>query len=120
MTCIRVLMAMGMGVFDCQQCGECCIVLWGSFEATHDDISRWRAEGRGDILGHIEIVNDHGNVSGIFTSKSCPFLRKNTAENRYVCMINDTKPEHCRNYPNDDVCLNIRNDDSEKEDDSRD
>jgi len=109
-----------MSVFECQQCGECCVVLWGSFEATCDDIIRWRTEKRDDILRHIEIVNDQGSASGIFTSKSCPFLRKNTAENRYVCMIHDTKPEHCRNYPNDDACLNPRNEDWEREDNNRD
>jgi len=109
-----------MGVFECQQCGECCIILWGSFEATRGDIIRWRTEGRGDILGHIEIVNDQRTVSGIFTSKSCPFLFKDTAQNKYVCMIHDTKPEHCRNYPNDDVCLNPRYEDWEREDNSRD
>lgn len=96
------------------------MILWGSFEATHDDLIRWRTEGRGDILGHIEIANDHCNVSGISTSKSCPFLLKNTAQNMYVCMIHDTKPEHYRNYPNDDACLNPRYEDSEREDNNRD
>jgi len=109
-----------MNAPECQQCGECCIVLWGSFEATREDIIRWRAERRGDILRHIQTVNDQGSVSGIFTSKSCPFLFKNKAQNRYVCMIHDTKPEHCRNYPDDGACLNFRNDDLEEEDNSRD
>lgn len=105
-----------MGPFKCYQCGECCIILWGSFEATCDDIIRWRTEGRTDILRHVEIVNAQRDGSGIFTSKSCPFLLRDIAQNAYVCMIHDTKPEYCRNYPDDGACLNFRNDDIEAKD----
>jgi Fe-S-cluster containining protein len=32
----------------------------------------------------------------------CPFLRKVRNENKYRCLIQDTKPEYCRQYPEDE------------------
>jgi len=90
---------------SCKQCGNCCVIHWKSFEATHDDVIRWRREGREDILKHLAITSDNPNgQSGTFTSNSCPFLRRNEEQNIYCCDINDTKPFNCKNYPDDGVC----------------
>ena len=88
----------------CRRSGDCCIILWGSFEATHEDIVRWRTQGRHDILKHVSIDStDPHNQHGIFVAKSCPFLRKEQL-GVYSCAIHDTKPFYCRNYPDDGVC----------------
>ena len=29
----------------------------------------------------------------------CPWLRKLPKQNKYICRIHGTKPEHCRNFP---------------------
>ena len=29
----------------------------------------------------------------------CPWLRKLPKQNKYICRIQDVKPEHCRKYP---------------------
>jgi Fe-S-cluster containining protein len=29
----------------------------------------------------------------------CPWLRKLPKQNKYICRIHETKPEHCRNFP---------------------
>jgi len=88
----------------CKRCGDCCRIHWGSFGATYDDIFRWRNEGRTDILKHLGTNIDDSNGEHPFISNSCPFLRKNEEQNVYYCAINDTKPFHCRNYPDDGVC----------------
>jgi len=29
----------------------------------------------------------------------CPWLRKLPKQDKYICRIQDVKPEHCKNYP---------------------
>ncbi len=78
---------------------------WGSFEATGDDIARWKREGRTDILMYLETTSKNMNdQSGVFVTSSCPFLARNEGCGFYCCTINDTKPFHCKNYPADMVC----------------
>jgi len=73
--------------------------------ATHDDVIRWRREGRTDILKHVAIASeDRNDQSGTFTSNSCPLLRRNEQQKIHYCTINQTKPFNCRNYPDDGVC----------------
>lgn len=91
--------------FECHRCGMCCIILWGSFEATQNDLKRWRREGRDDILKHVTMRTDGASEWGEFTTKACPFLRK--LDGKYLCSIHETKPEHCRNYPVDGICLRM-------------
>ncbi len=89
----------------CKQCGYCCLLHWGSFEATYDDVTRWRNEGRTDILNQLVVdSNDPSGQSWKFISNRCPFLRKNELKNKYYCAINDTKPFYCKNYPDDGIC----------------
>ncbi len=88
----------------CRRSGDCCIIHWGSFEATHDDIMRWRSQRRDDILRHISIDStDASNQRGIFVPKSCPFLGRDK-QGLYMCKIHETKPFYCRAYPDDGIC----------------
>lgn len=81
------------------------MIHWGSFEAVHEDIIRWRSQGRDDILRHLSIdSSDPQSQRGYFTDKSCPFLKKDDMGELYSCTIQDTKPFYCRLYPDDGVC----------------
>jgi Fe-S-cluster containining protein len=89
----------------CRRSGICCIIHWGSFEAVHEDIIRWRSQGRQDILRYLSIdSNDPQSIHGFFTTKSCPFLKRDEQGPLYSCTIQDTKPFYCRLYPDDGVC----------------
>lgn len=89
----------------CRRSGDCCIIHWGSFEATHDDIVRWRRQGREDILGYLSIdSSDPCSLRGLFTTESCPFLKKEEQSELCSCAIHDTKPFYCKIYPDDGVC----------------
>jgi len=99
-----------MSEFKCKQCGNCCLNLGVSTtgRASAEDISRWESEGRHDILKWVSIFDYGGGIkygdlwinpkTGDDASR-CPFLRKN--QNKYRCLIQDTKPEICRQYPKD-------------------
>ena len=92
----------------CKRSGDCCIILWGSFEATHEDIVRWKSEGRQDILKHIRIdSSDPRSLRGVFVTESCPFLKKEHETGLYSCAIHETKPFYCRLYPDDGVCEHL-------------
>ncbi|MCK9377003.1 MAG: hypothetical protein M0P73_12710 [Syntrophobacterales bacterium] len=80
-------------------------------KANEEDISRWESEGRYDILRWVSIF-DYGKEgrAGDFLwinpktgedANRCPFLRKVRNQNKYKCLIQDTKPEFCRQYPED-------------------
>jgi len=65
----------------------------GSFEATHEDIIRWKTEGREDILSCLSIdASDPHDLRGLFTTRSCPFLNKDKLGKLYSCAIHDTSP----------------------------
>lgn len=56
------------------------------------DISRWRAQDRGDILAEL------GEQSGWLTPGPCPFVVALPGD-RYTCSIYETRPDTCREYP---------------------
>lgn len=97
--------------FLCKQCGRCCLDLDGfSTSAYPEDVARWRAEGREDILEWVDIFYYCGQEGGydIWISPvtgegvpRCPWLRKYPKTEKYYCRIHDTKPKHCRDYPLD-------------------
>ncbi len=73
---------------------KCCTrYLWVSAE----DVERWNAEGRGDILAHIRprVVEGKQIYEVRSPGKSCYFLRNGW------CSIHETKPIVCRNF----LCL---------------
>jgi Fe-S-cluster containining protein len=99
--------------FQCQQCGKCCKVLGIKYHiyASEEDVCRWDNEGREDILQWVDRVEfgeapedcdyDFGihPVTGEEVIGRCPFLRKVRLQERYICMIQDTKPANCRAFP---------------------
>ena len=95
--------------FKCKQCGHCCLDLDAfSTCASEEDVARWTHEGREDVLEWVEPVALGDIVvaydiwmdpeSGEDVSR-CPWLRKLPGTDKYVCRIQDTKPELCRDYP---------------------
>lgn len=98
----------GMEGFHCRQCGRCCRSLDYRKEVTAEDVSRWRAMGRNDILDWVGIFKREGRETAYRiwiipgTAKSaevCPFLHHISSENRWICRIHDVKPAICRQYP---------------------
>ena len=98
----------GMERFACRQCGQCCRDLDYHAEVTDEDVARWRALGRDDILDWVGVTGrpDGGETYQIWVTPGanrfaapCPFLRKVPTSNRWVCRIHDVKPRICRNYP---------------------
>ena len=99
-----------MEKFHCIQCGNCCRNLFDAYSTSVDidEINRWRAEKRWDILRWVVIYNSDGEAAfgDIWISPNtgdevsrCPWLRKLPKQEKYKCRIHDTKPAHCRNYP---------------------
>jgi len=66
--------------------------------ATRNDIERWEDEGRDDIVelawsGDLWVKRGHEEAG------RCPWLRKLPGKNKYICRIQDIKPDECANYP---------------------
>lgn len=98
-------------IFECRQCGRCCLNLVGASQTScrDEDWKRWRKEKRSDILIRIEPIIVRGKV---FTrdmwfkitknkrrgemADRCPWLRKKG--DIYTCRIHATKPGHCREF----------------------
>ncbi|MFC1592193.1 hypothetical protein ACFL43_06685 [Thermodesulfobacteriota bacterium] len=92
--------------FSCKQCGSCCLNLDG-YETTCSaaDVRRWERQGRYDILAWVESCETAGGrvIHEVWVNPDsgepvtrCPWLRKQPRRDRYLCRINDTKPERCR------------------------
>lgn len=97
-----------MESFACRQCGRCCRVLDYQYEVTADDVLRWKKSGRADILEWVETISRSGAEPAYRIwvaprtrqrTKTCPFLKKDPASNRWDCRIHADKPQICRNYP---------------------
>lgn len=83
----------------CACCGRCCISFGGHLLASKRDIARWQQQGRDDLLAR---VNRLGWIWVDPVTKQlldpCPWLEQ-AGQQRYICGINDTKPDICRDYP---------------------
>lgn len=112
---------------DCLQCGKCCIELGqDQMIISNLDVARWINEDRFDILYMIdpclkvqggstkynscgELLDDTlkqcSNCGGgdienpHYSSRRCVFLRKTKGMPFYKCKIQETKPNHCKNWP---------------------
>lgn len=91
--------------FSCTQCGHCCLNL-DAYQAcaTKEDVLMWEEHGRDDILEWVEEIMP--GVYDIWISprtgddvNRCPWLRKLPKQEKYICRIQDVKPDICRNYP---------------------
>ena len=95
--------------FQCKQCGYCCREISGAFQtcASEADIRRWQEADRDDILAWVvsmalgdQFVHDLWiDPETGEDATGCPWLQKMPGQNRYICRIQDLKPDHCRNYP---------------------
>ena len=96
-------------LFQCKQCGHCCIDVPGAYSNSveEDDIRMWKRENRRDIL---EWVITREGSPGILLHylwynpetgeevDSCPWL-KTSPDGKFSCSIHDVKPRHCRDWP---------------------
>ena len=96
----------GMEGFLCRQCGRCCLALDYHDELTAEDVERWEALGRTDILAWVRTYPRHegGTAYRIWVrpgtneiAEICPFLYRDKGRRR--CRIHDVKPAICRQYP---------------------
>jgi Fe-S-cluster containining protein len=62
----------------------------GRREVSDSDIARWEFENRLDILDHTFVRRGFPNIR--FEGDVCPFLSEDD------CLIEDTKPEYCKEY----------------------
>jgi Fe-S-cluster containining protein len=85
----------------CIQCGSCCKKYGMRLDATPLDIARWRLDDRQDILRHVGIDRENGEVSGgrLWVDsqgnrvEACPFLLYEGE--KYFCSIHNAEPEVC-------------------------
>ena len=86
---------------ECRRCGTCCQIHFSVY-ALEEDIARWRAEKRADILRLLEDEDKAwagdqlvSTVTGLPLSP-CPFLEKHG--DRFSCAIHPTRPRICREF----------------------
>lgn len=83
----------------CLCCGKCCRYFGGHLHASAQDMERWKQQGRDDLLSR---VNRLGWIWVDPDTKQltdpCPFLEQ-ADQQTWICSINDTKPDICRDYP---------------------
>ena len=95
--------------FECARCGKCCTIK-DAYCASGDaeDIERWKAEGREDILEWVEMMSTGKGIIGYdlwvdpVTRKdveSCHWYAEEPDTGAAICLIQDTKPKHCRDFP---------------------
>jgi len=83
----------------CNQCGKCCINYSnGGLSASASEIEAWEYK-RPDIMryvseGKIWMDPDTGEQL-----TRCPWLRKESNQEKYSCDIYDDRPGDCRYYP---------------------
>lgn len=89
--------------FNCKQCGHCCLTLTDAIctSVYEEDVKRWNKEGRKDILAYVDFFVGDIWISPVTHDdvERCPWLRKIPKMNKYKCLIQNTKPKHCRDYP---------------------
>jgi Fe-S-cluster containining protein len=98
----------GMQGFACRQCGHCCRDLDYRREVRAEDLERWRALGREDILKWVGVFPRSGRPPAyriwitpgtLQPAAVCPFLQPEPAARHWTCRIHDVKPAICRQYP---------------------
>lgn len=97
----------------CTQCGRCCTnpSFMGTMQASPEDVKRWKREKRSDILAWAYILGPTAHKRGFgfadlwinpktdIEAERCPFVRKMPNRDVYKCMIYETRPQACRDYP---------------------
>jgi len=94
--------------FRCRRCGHCCLDLADAacHAADPADVRRWKRAGEARILDRLEEVLPGSGMYDMWFSPTtgdelhrCPWLRKAQGKAEYTCMIQDTKPSHCHQFP---------------------
>jgi Fe-S-cluster containining protein len=105
---VQISIATGMQRFHCRLCGRCCRDLDYHREVTTADVTRWQTQGRDDILKWVGATkaDDQEMIYQIWVipetnrfAEVCPFLKRGPANDQWICAIQETKPEICRQYP---------------------
>ncbi|GAB4272945.1 MAG: hypothetical protein Kow0092_28190 [Deferrisomatales bacterium] len=83
----------------CESCGICCEIYGHALRAEPEDLARWMAEGRLDLVWMV----GEGGVLWVDRATGeklddCPFLLRRGPEEA-LCRIHRTKPALCRAYP---------------------
>ena len=89
-------MALSLQEFKCTRCGSCC---WGPILVTEEDLLRWAAQHRADILAQVlphEMVIPPRPRD---PAERCPFLVALPAQGICLCGIHSTKPAVCAAFP---------------------
>jgi Fe-S-cluster containining protein len=106
--CRGICIETGMESFYCRQCGRCCRTLDYHSGITAEDVASWQESGRADILEWVGVTRSNCLVPvyRIWVTPGtnqlaevCPFLKRQSSENRWLCRIHDVKPKICREYP---------------------
>jgi len=91
--------------FRCKRCGRCCLKLGDEIGIRENDIFRWKKQGRKNILAWVYIYpfkNPRGDAwFHPRTTKEvdrCPWLKR-LQNKKYICTIQNTKPEACKEFP---------------------
>lgn len=95
---------------ECNQCGWCCKTAggWG-IQIYLEDIKRWIGEKRQDILEYVDdwegaLKSGYSrDFNAIGDVTQCVFLRKDRGKKTYRCLIYETRPTDCREYPDDET-----------------
>lgn len=104
----QIRIATGIKGFRCRLCGRCCRDLDYHKEVTPADVAIWKAQGRNDILEWVGVTKGHNQettyqiwvIPGTNRfAEVCPFLKRGPANEQWVCAIQESKPEICRQYP---------------------
>jgi Fe-S-cluster containining protein len=89
-------MALSLQEFKCTRCGSCC---WRPILVTEEDLLRWAAQHRADILAQVlphEMVIPPRPRD---PAERCPFLVAQPAPGGRLCSIHETKPAVCSAFP---------------------
>ena len=91
---------MSDGHFECTQCGWCCVDLLNTFDASLEDIDRWKNEARYDILRYVgtDGILFMGPETSKFVPVFCPFISFDSEKRIATCQIHYTKPDVCIDY----------------------
>jgi Fe-S-cluster containining protein len=96
--------------FSCRRCGHCCLTLVDAYRGcvSDADLERWRRAGRTDLLARVETLDLgpgnrlhlawHDPATGEEVER-CPWLVEDPVKGRFLCAIEEIKPDHCRAYP---------------------
>jgi len=89
-------MSLPLSEHRCVQCGTCCR---GPIPVTNDDLLRWAAQGRYDILFHILPAERIIEPLARNERQTCRYLVPLPEQGICACRIYDTRPAVCTSFP---------------------